>query len=183
MPTIDVLRAVHHPTRRRILDHLLVHGDSQVGVLARELDQQVGSISHHLRMLERAGMVERAPERSTDGRTSWWRATPGGLSWDVEDFADRPAELVQARAAERLNFEHQLHRFREWQARRKDYGPGWRRAAFSADGVGQATPAELSELSRLIAQTVTDWRQAIDTDDGKARQPVYWFARGFPMKP
>ncbi len=73
MTTIDVLRAVHHPIRRRIIEYLYINGDSQVGALAKDLEQQVGSISHHLRMLERAGVVERAPELATDGRTSWWR--------------------------------------------------------------------------------------------------------------
>ena len=80
MTTIDVLRAVHHPTRRRIIEYLYINGDSQVGSLARDLDQQVGSISHHLRMLERAGVVERAPELAVDGRTSWWRAVGGPAS-------------------------------------------------------------------------------------------------------
>ncbi|WP_448630094.1 ArsR/SmtB family transcription factor [Cellulomonas soli] len=58
---IDVLVAVHHPLRRRLLDYLSVEGPAKVGTLAAHLDQQVGSISHHLRMLERVGVVERAP--------------------------------------------------------------------------------------------------------------------------
>jgi predicted transcriptional regulator len=62
MPTtIDTLRAVHHPARRRIIDYLFIHGESQVGTPANALEQQVGSISHHLRMLERVGVVRTRP--------------------------------------------------------------------------------------------------------------------------
>ena len=42
MTTIETLRAVHHPTRRRMIDLLYLHGPSQVGTLARELGEQVG---------------------------------------------------------------------------------------------------------------------------------------------
>ena len=108
MTSIEILRAVHHPTRRRMVEFLHLHGPSQVGTLARELGEQVGSISHHLRMLERAGVVAHVPELSTDGRTSWWRLELASLEWSVEDFADPAADRAQARAAERLNLDHQL---------------------------------------------------------------------------
>lgn len=62
MEDISVIAAVHHPLRRRIFDFLLLHGATQAGTLARELDAQVGSISHHLRMLEKAGGAERADD-------------------------------------------------------------------------------------------------------------------------
>ncbi len=181
--TIDVLRAVHHPLRRRIIEYLYIHGDCQVGTLARDLEQQVGSISHHLRMLERAGVVERAPELAVDGRTSWWRTANVSISWDVEDYADKPADMIQARAAERLNFEHQIRRFSEWRKRSAGYTRRWRRSAFSADGLAYATPDELAELSQLIGETVSAWREAIDRDDGQQREPLYWFAHGFPVRP
>lgn len=184
MTTIDVLRAVHHPTRRRIVEYLYIHDASQVGSLARDLQQQVGSISHHLRMLERAGVVERVPELAVDGRTSWWRCADTRIAWNVEDFADNPADLVQARAAERLNLEHQLRRLADWQRRSPGYDQAWRQAAFSNDGlVRRATAEELGELSRLLSETIAAWQASIDTDDGREREPVFWFARGFPVRP
>jgi DNA-binding transcriptional ArsR family regulator len=97
MVTIDVLTAVHHPVRRRIIDYLVLHGPSQVGTLAQAFGEQVGSISHHLRMLERVDVVERAPELATDGRTSWWRYKRLSISWSPDDFSDSPADLHRAR--------------------------------------------------------------------------------------
>ena len=59
MEQIQAITAVHHPVRRRIFDYLGLYGVSQVTTLAHALDQQVGSISHHLRMLEHADVGAR----------------------------------------------------------------------------------------------------------------------------
>jgi DNA-binding transcriptional ArsR family regulator len=180
MVSIDVLTAVHHPVRRRIFDHLVVHGPTQVGTLAQSLEQQVGSISHHLRMLERAGVVERAPELATDGRTSWWRPALDTLRWSVDDYADRPADRVRAQAAERLNIEHQLGKLVDWKRRSASYDEQWRGAAFSNDSLTRATPGELAALQEALTATVREWRDAIDTEDGQEREPVFVFQHGFP---
>ena len=137
MTSIETLRAVHHPTRRRMVDYLYLHGPAQVGTLARELGEQVGSISHHLRMLERAGIVAPAPELATDGRTSWWRLEQASVSWSVEDFADDAADRTQAKAAERLNLDHQLG-----QARRLEAGVRARRPGLAARGVQLRLPRD-----------------------------------------
>jgi DNA-binding transcriptional ArsR family regulator len=182
MTSIEVLRAVHHPARRRIVDHLYLEGPSQVGTLARVLGEQVGSISHHLRMLERAGIVARAPELATDGRTSWWRLQQDSLSWSAEDFADA-ADRTQAKAAERLNLDHQLGKLAGWKRRSGNADAAWRRAAFSSDYLARATPAELEALTEALHRVVQDWRAGIDTDDGAAREPVFVFMHGFPTAP
>ena len=57
--------ALSDPTRRAILDRL-VHGEATVGELAKPFDVSRPAISKHLRVLERAGLVNRA----RDGRVS-----------------------------------------------------------------------------------------------------------------
>lgn len=181
--SIETLRAVSHPSRRRIIEYLRIHGASQVGALAEALHEQVGSISHHLRMLERAEVVERAPELATDGRTSWWRTRPVTISWSVDDFADSAADRVQATAAERLNFEYQAGKLAAWKRESARWDPAWRAAAFSSDTVALATPDELAELQVLLAETVRVWREAIDREDEQDREPVFVFSHGFPTRP
>lgn len=183
MISIERLRVVSHPTRRRIIDHLAVHGPAQVGTLAHDLDEQVGSVSHHLRMLERVEVVERAPELSTDGRTSWWRLRESRMSWSVDDFAEDPADRIQAKAAERANIDHQLTKLSGWKRRADSASPTWRRSAFSSDWTMQATADELADLDRRIQATVQSWRDEIDAADGQDRQPVFVFAHGFPSRP
>ena len=183
MVSIDVIAAVHHPVRRRIIDHLAGHGATQVGTLARVLGQQVGSVSHHLRMLERVGVVERAPELAEDGRTSWWRFVGPGVSWSVEDFADSPADRARASAAERLNFEHHVGKYVAWQRAKASYDETWRRAAFTNDMLARASAAELADLQERLTATVRAWKAEIDLDDGQEREAVFVFSAGQPSLP
>ncbi|HJA03411.1 MAG TPA: ArsR family transcriptional regulator [Candidatus Microbacterium stercoravium] len=97
MVTTRTLRVLYHPDRRRILDVLTARGASRVGDIASALDMQVGSVSHHLRMLESEGFVERADDLRTDGRTSWWRSVPRSFAWSVDDFADDGSDAALAR--------------------------------------------------------------------------------------
>jgi len=179
MEEIEAITAVHHPVRRRIYDYVALHGTTQVTAVARALGLQVGSVSHHLRMLERAGVVERAADTTGDKRTSWWRAARHGLSWSAEDFTDSPADALLAREAERANVRMQADRLRAWH-RRSAPLPEWSRAAFSIDALAWATPDELTALSAALQETVATWQAGIDTDDGAERRPVFVFTHGFP---
>ena len=183
MVSIDVLAAVHHPVRRRIVDRLVLEGPAQVGTLARELEEQVGSISHHLRMLERVDVVERAPELAVDGRTSWWRPKNVSTSWAVDDFSARPADRHRARVAERLNVERQVAKLAAWKRAEGAFPEEWRRAAYSTDSLAKATPGELEDLMARLVSTVSEWKEGIDPDDGQARESVFLFSHGFPSRP
>ena len=60
---VDALKAAGEPTRLRILA-LLRRGDLAVGELVQILDQSQPRLSHHLKTLTTAGLVERLPEGS-----------------------------------------------------------------------------------------------------------------------
>ncbi|QMU98030.1 helix-turn-helix transcriptional regulator [Microbacterium esteraromaticum] len=176
MEEISVITAVHHPLRRRIVDHLQLHETAQVGALSRALDVQVGSISHHLRMLQRAGMVEQVDDPTGDRRTSWWRLSRRSLSWSSRDYADSPAAAYLAREAQRLNLRHQLERLQQWNRVSESSDV----EAFSTDALAWATAQELLELQHRITEAVDSWRDGIDRADGQERMPVFFFAHGFP---
>ena len=59
------LYALSDPTRRAILARLAL-GESAVGELAQPFDMTLPAISKHLKVLERAGLIER-------GREAQWR--------------------------------------------------------------------------------------------------------------
>ena len=182
MEEIEAITAVHHPVRRRIVDYLGLYGASQVTSLARALDQQGGSISHHLRMLERAGIIERVDDPTGGRRTSWWQSSRKSFSWSVDDFADSPADAMLARSAERANINTQIGRLSAWH-RSAPPSTEWNRAAFSTDTLTWASADELAALSKTLSQTIDAWRRSIDTDDGSERRPVFVFAHGFPTTP
>jgi DNA-binding transcriptional ArsR family regulator len=181
MEPIDVITAVHHPLRRRIFDVLLLHGATQVGMLAKRLDAQVGSISHHLRMLERAGVVERADDPNGDKRTSWWRLARLGFTWSTSDFEDSPADALLAREAERQTIRQQFERLQRYRRRRDD--PALEEyTAVNTEYLSWATPDELADLAEQIKTVMERWRASIDPTDGHTRVPVFAFAHVFPTE-
>lgn len=77
-PTVDrFLHAVADPTRRRILHALKEKGGCSIGketgLCAADIEQRVNlaqpTISHHMRILEKAGLVEAKRE----GHWRWYR--------------------------------------------------------------------------------------------------------------
>ena len=115
MTTEDrVLTAMSHPLRRRLLDILKVYGPATASVLADRSGQGVGNISHHMRILAEAGLVEEAPELARDRRERWWRRSAQSITWRSGDpNADPAAEAIES-AAESANLDRQVQLVREW---------------------------------------------------------------------
>jgi len=55
----DVLTAISHPTRRAIIAHLAARGPTRFLDVAKPFDTALNAVTKHLRLLERAGLVER----------------------------------------------------------------------------------------------------------------------------
>src|SRR3954451_11427371 len=144
--TIEQVAASGHPVRRRLLEVLGVDGPATASQLAERTGELVGNVSHHLKMLARAGLGEEAPELAKDRRERWWRHVPLSLSWSLADVRGDPVGEAVAVAAEHENVEHHFRRVRGWMAARDgsdDYDETWTRAAFSTETWVWATPEEL----------------------------------------
>jgi DNA-binding transcriptional ArsR family regulator len=64
MPRLDgVFAALADPTRRKIVERLLAGGELSVGDVAAPFAISTQAISRHLKVLERAGLIERRVER------------------------------------------------------------------------------------------------------------------------
>jgi DNA-binding transcriptional ArsR family regulator len=79
----SVFGALSDATRRAILEEL-AHGERTVGDLARPFEISRPAISKHLRVLERAGLVQRTPE----GRISRCALDAAPLR-EAADWVDR----------------------------------------------------------------------------------------------
>jgi DNA-binding transcriptional ArsR family regulator len=104
----DVFGALADPSRRAILARL-ARGEATVGDLAEPLDMALPSVSKHIRILERSGLIQ----RRVQGRRHWLRLRPDGLRtagelldfyrpfWDasVDRLADLTTELVAQSAS------------------------------------------------------------------------------------
>jgi DNA-binding transcriptional ArsR family regulator len=54
----DVMTALSHPTRRAIIEHL-ANGPARFLEIAKQFDTALNAVTKHLRLLERAGLIER----------------------------------------------------------------------------------------------------------------------------
>ncbi len=61
-PLTDILKAASDPTRRAILTLLAQHGAQRVTAIAGHFDMSLNSVSKHIKVLERAGLVIRRTE-------------------------------------------------------------------------------------------------------------------------
>ena len=90
-----VFSALADPTRRALLQNLAA-GDKSIGELAAPFDMSLEAVSKHVRVLERAGLVQ----RNIRGRTHICRldARPmhGGLEWirHYEKFWNRRLDAL-----------------------------------------------------------------------------------------
>ena len=93
----QVLRAISHPVRNRILDQLGAQGSLRAADIARELDIPANQASFHLRQLAKYGLVEEDPDAARDRRDRVWRAVhQGGLSIRLDDLAAQPGGAAAA---------------------------------------------------------------------------------------
>ena len=176
------LSALANPHRARVVDALAVDGPSTASALAARTGQAVGSASHHLKVLSRAGLVEEAPELARDRRERWWRLVTPSTRWSRAEFADDSAAVSAALAAESLAMQRQHERAREWLARSETAGV-WDSAAFATQTWLTLSAAELDDVSRELLAVLTRWRQRDIPADDAERESVFVFARGFPAQP
>lgn len=93
----ETLRAFAHPLRLRILSDLSEHGRSNVVGVAERLGEPANSVSYHLSILARHGLVVAAePPEGATRRERWWQTgSTTGFAVDAVDDESRPA-VVEA---------------------------------------------------------------------------------------
>ena len=178
-----VLAAMTHPLRRRLLTLLKVDGPAMASTLADRTGQAVGNISHHLRVLGAAGLIEEAPELAKDRRERWWRRTAGTVSWSARDFAGDDAGETIALAAQSINLDYQLATLRAWDTAPQSEKERWPRGPFAVDSWMRRDDAELAELCAELTAVIRRWGDREIPDDGRERGTVLVFAHGVPGQP
>jgi DNA-binding transcriptional ArsR family regulator len=90
-PLSTTLTALAHPARRAILGRL-AQGEASAGELARPFEMSQPAVSKHLKVLQRAGLIER-------GRRAQWRPCriKAGPLKEVADWVERYREIWEQR--------------------------------------------------------------------------------------
>ncbi|MEV4399969.1 winged helix-turn-helix domain-containing protein [Nonomuraea sp. NPDC049607] len=178
-----VLAAMAHPLRRRLLDLLKLEGPGTASSLSGHTGEAVGNLSHHLRALAAAGLIEEAPELARDRRERWWRRTTPTLCWSSADFTGDAAGETIARALESLNLERQTGHVRRWADQPQEEQERWPLGPFSTEGWLRVTDEELADFAAELQAVIDRWAGRDLPDDGRERGTVFTFARAVPGRP
>lgn len=142
------MRALAHPTRLALLDHLHAAGQATATECSEFVEESPSSCSYHLRALARWGFVEEATGGA--GRERPWRATATRIEFpsDGHEATVLRDELVarqQQRVRDSLRNEHALP-------------PAWRRAAQTSAATLELTTRELEQLGERFEALLDEYR-------------------------
>jgi len=159
-----MMRALAHPARIAILQHLGLDGPATATECAAVAGLSPSACSYHLRALARYGFVEEDLASAADGRQRPWRARIISMSFDEGE----PDQADAVRAAGRLLKESLLARFEEVRTEYLDRAPRytaqWREIAGWHQDVVHVTADEAAALRAQVQALLAGYRR-IDPAD------------------
>lgn len=175
---VVVMRALAHPARLALLEHLGQSGPATATECAGVVGLSPSAVSYHLRALARAGLVEAAPGRG-DGRERLWRRT--AERYEVEGAAGLPPEVREARQEllESLLTRDET-RARRYLARIDDEPKEWQDAALYASTTLLMTAGELQALGRAVQELLAPYRRGSRADAPAGARAVSTVVRALP---
>lgn len=152
-----VMRALAHPARMAIWQHLGLEGPATATECAAFAGLSPSACSYHLRTLAKYGFVEEDTAHSADGRERHWRVkiiaitVPDGTgSAALRDAARLLSESTHASAEELKE---------SYRDRRSEYPDDWRDALGTNYDVLHVTPEELNTLRRRLIDLFGEYRR------------------------
>ena len=142
------MRALAHPTRLALLDHLHAVDQATATECALVVGDSPSSCSYHLRALGKWGFVEEGEKGA--GRERPWRAAASRIEFEADGLEatvlrDELVGRQQQRLRDALRREHEL-------------SPRWRRATQTSSASIELTPLELEELGERFEQLLDEFR-------------------------
>lgn len=152
----QVLRALAHPLRGRLLGLLRLDGPSTASRLAERVGESSGTTSYHLRQLEQYGFVAEVEGRGT-ARERWWQAQHMMTSWEADELIDQPGGFEANEQMLRHQVEGWGRELRAWTEHGRQHGPQWAAVAGLSDYVLHLTPQETRALLDELYAVLDRW--------------------------
>jgi DNA-binding transcriptional ArsR family regulator len=175
---VVVMRALAHPARLALLEHLGQCGPATATECAGVVGLSPSAVSYHVRALARAGLVEAAPGRG-DGRERLWRRT---AEWyEIQGGPDLSPDMREARQ----EFLQSLVTWDESRARRylerdADEPKQWQEAVLFASATLLMTAPELQELAVTVQELLQPYRRGNRGDAPAEARSVSFVVRALP---
>jgi DNA-binding transcriptional ArsR family regulator len=152
------MRALAHPARIAILQHLVIDGPATATACAQVAGLSPSACSYHLRALARYGFVDEDQASAADGRHRPWRATVVAIS-----FGEHPDQPAAVQAAGKLLAASLQARIGEVRAhyleREADYPPEWQGVAATRQDVLHVTADEFAAVQAKLADLLAGYRR------------------------
>ncbi|GAA3712871.1 hypothetical protein GCM10022224_093060 [Nonomuraea antimicrobica] len=171
----QVLKAVTHPLRIRLLGLLRSDGPATASELGRKVGESSGSTSYHLRELFKYGFIEEDDDRR-DARERRWRARHRYTSWNSRELYGTPegreaVRLLRLRQAETLA--RVVQEFDE-----DDWSPEWVEVAGMNDHFVELPPAALAEFMTRADELLNELVARYEGEPGAPQ--VHIWVGGYP---
>ncbi len=142
------MRALAHPTRLALLDHLHSVEQATATECSEFVDESPSSCSYHLRALAKWGFVVEALGGA--GRERPWRATAARIEF--------PSDGIEATVLRDGLGAGQQQRERDALRREHELPPPWRRAVQTSSASLELTTKELEELGERFEALLDSYR-------------------------
>lgn len=165
----QVLRAIAHPLRNRILNELSAQGSLRAADIARDLAIPANQASFHLRQLAKYGLVEEDPDAGRDRRDRVWRVTqPQGYAVHTGDLERSPETAAAAGVfrAHRQAWTHQVVDRAFGDREPEEHGS-------VSESALRLTKAEAEELADEVNALVDGWAERHRGRD-ESRRTYLW---------
>src|SRR6476661_6900522 len=152
------MRALAHPTRLALLDHLHTVDQATATECGAAVGDSPSNCSYHLRALARWRFVAEAEGGA--GRERPWRATASRIEF--------PSDGLEATVLRDELLGRQQQRVRDALRREHELPPRWRRAAQTSSAALTLTPSELDALGDRFEALIDEFRGRGDRRGARA---------------
>jgi DNA-binding transcriptional ArsR family regulator len=155
----QLLRALAHPMRNRILGLLRAYGPATATTLAKRLGVNTGATSYHLRQLAHAGLVLEDDSRG-NARDRWWRSAHRGTYFDAGELLDSEPELALGylHGVGQIYAENMFRSIDELQTRT----PEWQDASMLSDFTFHLTAEQLKTMMTEVLVVLDKYRSDLN---------------------
>lgn len=176
---LEQVKALTHPLRLAILREMRTDGPATATALGKRLGESSGSMSYHLRQLEKHGFVEEVPD-SGNGRDRWWRTAFSGHYVEPARWVDDPEPRAVVGVYQAQVVATHADRARTYVAQQTAgaWGREWVEASDMSDFRLRLTPAQLARLRERMHALVESFRKYDSAD----AEDVLVQVEAFPLR-
>jgi DNA-binding transcriptional ArsR family regulator len=175
-----VMRAMAHPARIAILEHLGAGAQATATECAEVVGLSPSATSYHLRALAKVGLIEDAPSRG-DGRERVWRSRAQGYRVDAGAQSETPEGRAATRALADAVLIRDDEQARRWIARSDDEPKEWFEAAVIQRRRLVVTATELNALVERMSELMQPYSRTERPDPPAGARTVSVALRAIPV--